>query len=164
MFFAKTEAGRLEIEARTRRLPAALRSILLMVDGQRSDAALREVIEGLKAPADTLEQLQAMGLIDNGRGVSVKAATPATSALAEAIAIDPAQEYRRLYDRMSGAVARYLGLKGYFLQLKVERCADAAALVALLPELESALRKVRGAAFTTRWGEETRQPTETVQP
>lgn len=164
MSFAKTEAGRLEIEARTRRLPAALRSILLMVDGQRSEAELRGLIEGLKAPVDALEQLQALGLIENGWSAAARPAGQATT-LAERASpetgegpVDAAQEYRWLYERMSGAVARYLGLKGYFLQLKIERCTDAQTLLALLPELESALRKARGAAFTAQWSEQTRQP------
>jgi len=163
MSFAKTEAGRLEIEARTRRLPAALRSILLMVDGQRSEAELRGLIEGLKAPADALEQLQEMGLIENGWNAVARPAGQAAAAERASPAVregpvDAAQEYRWLYERMSGAVTRYLGLKGYFMQLKIERCPDGPALLALLPELESALRKARGAAFTTQWSEQTRQP------
>jgi len=166
MSFAKTEAGRQEIEARTRRLPTALRSILLMIDGQRTDAELRSLIEGLKAPPDALEQLVEMGLIADGWNVA--AGVPATAAVrpastgavpaGEAPVYDAAQEYRWLYDRMSGAVGRYLGLKGYFLQLKIERCTDVASLQAVLPELEAALRKARGAAFTTQWSEQTRQP------
>jgi hypothetical protein len=194
MGFAKTEAGRQEIEARTRRLPTALRSILLMVDGQRSDAELRSLIEGLKAPPDALEQLLDMGLIADtwnlatGKPVA-RAATPAAASAAVAVATpstpaaspvpvasaapeapapatppapeaarDTAGEYRWLYDRMSGAVGRYLGLKGYFLQLKVERCTDVASLQLVLPDLEIALRKARGDAFTEQWLEETRQP------
>ncbi len=70
MSFAKTEAGRQEIEARTRRLPTALRSILLMIDGQRTDTELRSLIEGLKAPPDALEQLVEMGLIADGWNVA----------------------------------------------------------------------------------------------
>ena len=159
MGFAKTEAGRQEIEARTRRLPTALRSILLMVDGQRTDTELRSLIEGLKAPADALEQLAAMGLIADSWSVGGAApGAPAAAASGEAPVQDAAQEYRWLYDRMSGAVGRYLGLKGYFLQLKIERCTDVQSLQAVLPELEAALRKARGAAFTTQWSEQTRQP------
>ncbi|KRG48183.1 hypothetical protein ARC20_17385 [Stenotrophomonas panacihumi] len=204
MGFAKTEAGRQEIEARTRRLPTALRSILLMVDGQRSDAELRSLIEGLKAPPDALEQLLDMGLIADtwnlatGKPVAratasapasadLAAALPAAAvaspsadapvAVSDAVAVaapavqavartstvpaatpDAAGEYRWLYDRMSGAVGRYLGLKGYFLQLKVERCTDVASLQLVLPDLEIALRKARGDAFTEQWLEETRQP------
>lgn len=165
MGFAKTEAGRQEIDARTRRLPTALRSILLMVDGQRTDAELRSLIDGLKAPADALEQLEAMGLIaDSWKVANGTPRPPAPPAPAKAAQAEPqpvrdsAQEYRWLYDRMSGAVGRYLGLKGYFLQLKIERCADLQSLQTVLPELEAALRKARGAAFTTQWLEQTRQP------
>jgi len=165
MSYAKTEAGRQEIEARTRRLPTALRSILLMVDGQRGDTELRALIEGLKAPADAIEQLIAMELIVDNRppmvvamAAPLRAATAAVASEAGELPRDAAQEYRRLYERMSGAVTRYLGIKGYFLQLKIERCEDAQALHALMPELEAALRKARGAAFTTQWLEQTLQP------
>ncbi|HBK47374.1 MAG TPA: hypothetical protein DDZ67_13260, partial [Xanthomonadaceae bacterium] len=66
MPYLKTDAGRAEIETRALRLPAALRSILLMVDGQRSEAELRDLAGGLHAPADALEQLLALGLIEGG--------------------------------------------------------------------------------------------------
>ncbi len=36
VMYRKTEAGREEISQRTRKLPTQLRTILLMVDGQRS--------------------------------------------------------------------------------------------------------------------------------
>lgn len=148
---AKTEAGRLEIEQRTRRLPAALRSILLMVDGHRSDAELRTLAEGLHAPADTLEQLYAMGLIARV-GDQPAVAEPA------AVPAEAAQEYLRLYDRMSAAVTQHLGLKGYFMQLKIERCENAQALLELLPEMETALRKARGEDFAEHWLESVRSP------
>ena len=64
LLHAKTAAGRQEIEDRGRRLPAALRSILLMVDGHRDDTELRGLFEGLRAPPDALEQLAAQGLIE----------------------------------------------------------------------------------------------------
>ncbi len=46
--FRKTEAGREEIRDRGRRLPPALRTVLLMVDGQRPVSELKEVIAGLR--------------------------------------------------------------------------------------------------------------------
>ena len=64
LLHAKTAAGRQEIEDRARRLPAALRSILLMVDGQRDESELRGLFEGLRAPPDALQQLAALGLIE----------------------------------------------------------------------------------------------------
>ena len=68
--WCKTEAGRNEIQQRTRRLPAGLRSILLLVDGQRSDDELQAMMSGLHAPDDALGQLAADGLIERRSGAA----------------------------------------------------------------------------------------------
>ena len=65
----KTPAGRDEIESRARKLPANLRSILLLVDGQRTARQLRDVISGLHAPVDALDQLLLV-LVDLAIGVT----------------------------------------------------------------------------------------------
>lgn len=63
--------------------------------------------------------------------------------------------YQQLYDAMSEAVRRHLGLKGYFIQLKIERCTDALALERLYPELLAAVGKARSPALAQRWWQET---------
>ena len=136
----KTAAGRDEIESRARKLPANLRSILLLVDGQRSARQLRDVISGLHAPADALDQLVSHGLIAD--------ATPASSSPVPASPTSSAEianRYNVLYALMSDAVREHLGLRGYFLQLKIERCGDAQALLAVLPDLAAAVAKARDA-------------------
>ncbi|MBN6151458.1 hypothetical protein JR065_14020 [Xanthomonas sp. AmX2] len=172
--YGKTEAGRQEIVDRGRRLPAVLRSILLIVDGQKEDAALQQIIGGLHAPADALSQLEQMGLIQRGAGDPVPAAATATSPAPAAAAASEAphadapplqaevsdasaQRHSRLYDAMSEAVRQHLGLKGYFMQLKIERCSDVAALEALLPEFVAALAKATSPALASRWMQETLQ-------
>jgi hypothetical protein len=135
----KTPAGRDEIESRARKLPANLRSILLLVDGQRTARQLRDVISGLHAPADALDQLVPLGLI---------AAVPASSSAAlehPAPTADAANRYGVLYMLMSDAVREHLGLRGYFMQFKIERCGNADELLALLPDLATALAKARDA-------------------
>jgi len=67
---------------------------------------------------------------------------------------DPAL-YQQLYEAMSDAVRRHLGLKGYFMQLKIERCTDALALERLCPELLAAVGKARSPALAQRWWQET---------
>lgn len=62
--YIKSDAGREEIRTRALHLPAAIRSILLIVDGQRSVAQFHDIIAGSKAPANTLETLLAQGLIE----------------------------------------------------------------------------------------------------
>ncbi|MEG3790266.1 hypothetical protein V1318_09055 [Lysobacter sp. CCNWLW3] len=154
---SKTEAGREEIEHRTRKLPTVLRSLLLLVDGQRDVAQLRTVAAGLHGPPDALEQLVAMGLIGVGGQASAavraslaaaaNGAQAAPSAAPAHAAGDSSSRYGVLYTLMSEAVREQLGLRGYFLQLKIERSADLAELAQLLPDLRAAVAKARDAAL-----------------
>lgn len=156
----KTDAGREEIQRRTRKLPNVLRSILLLVDGQRSVGQLREVIAGLRGPHDALEQLQAMGLVEVPQTLAAAAAasirdgarvTGQVAIAAVAARAGTAQPvgggYAALYTLMSETVREHLGLRGYFLQLKIERCTDVAELMALLPDLSTALAKAHNVGF-----------------
>jgi hypothetical protein len=96
------------------------------------------VISGLHAPADALDQLVSLGLIVD--------AAPATSTMApehSAPTAEAANRYNVLYTLMSDAVREHLGLRGYFMQLKIERCGNAEELLALLPDLAVALAKAR---------------------
>jgi len=148
----KTHAGRDEIQNRTRKLAPVLRSILLIVDGDRSARHLRDLIASLHGPQDALEQLEAMGLIASSAAVAATqfahaptpgaafAAAPAPAPLSMA---DAARRYQTLYGLMTEAVREHLGLRGYFLQLKIERCGNSDELAELLPDLSAALAKVR---------------------
>lgn len=152
---SKTEAGREEIERRTRKLPTVLRSLLLVVDGQRDVAQLRAVATGLHGPPDALEQLVGLGLIGVGGQASVsapvRAAAPVAATPAAPVSLpgvgDASSRYGVLYALMSDAVREQLGLRGYFLQLKIERSADLAELAQLLPDLRAAVAKARDVAL-----------------
>jgi hypothetical protein len=165
--YFKTDAGRQEIQDRGRKLPASLRSLLLMVDGQRDQTQLRDLMTGLHAPDDALEQLLVMGLVK--RNEPAAATPPAAPALAVAATGPlpgevklPADfgRYRSLYEIVTDTVRRHLGLKGYFLQLKVEKCADVDALLALLPEVATALTKAKDHTFASEWLARTRAEVE----
>ena len=151
--YFKTEAGKQEIQDRGHRLPSALRSLLLMVDGQRDQAQLREMMAGLHAPEDGLEQLVVLGLVKR----TEPAAAPQLGPLPGAVTL-PAEfgRYRRLYEIVTDTVRRHLGLKGYFMQLKVEKCPDVDSLLALLPEIATALTKAKDHAFASEWLARTR--------
>jgi len=49
--------------------------------------------------------------------------------------------YTILYALMTDLVREQLGVRGYFLQLKLERAQDAPTLEGLLPDLQAALAK-----------------------
>ncbi|RNF81829.1 hypothetical protein [Montanilutibacter psychrotolerans] len=138
----KTDAGREEIRKRTLKLPNALRAVLLLVDGQRSVAQLRGVVAGLHGPANALDQLLAAGLIARGANAATEGAKPVP-----AVASDEASRYGILYTLMSETVRQHLGLRGYFLQLRIERCVDVAGLMALMGDLKIALAKAHGTDF-----------------
>ncbi|AUZ54389.1 hypothetical protein B1L07_03830 [Stenotrophomonas acidaminiphila] len=152
LIHAKTAAGRREIEDRGLRLAPALRSVLLLVDGQRDSRELLQMAQELRAPEDALEQLLALGLIEVvGGNVERAPPVPVTTQLGD----DPLR-YQQLRDWMAESVRRHLGLKGYLIQLKIERSRSAVGLEQLWPEVAAALGKAKSPAFASRWLEETR--------
>jgi hypothetical protein len=154
--FSKTDAGKQEILERSRKLTSGARSILLMADGQRNEAELTELIAALHAPPDTLQQLLGLGLITAARQDQLVAEAASSKRAGEnaAVASSPqaaGEKYLALYALMTESIRAHLGLKGYFMQLKVERCTDLDALQALLPEMANALSRAKDHAFATRW-------------
>ncbi|MET0289653.1 MAG: hypothetical protein ABW178_08505 [Pseudoxanthomonas sp.] len=150
--FIKTAAGRQEIEQRTRKLAAGVRSILLMIDGQRTLDELDAMIEALHAPPDTMAQLLVAGLAKPVEAGAVAVSEAEEASHAAAATLSPAaQRYIFLYTLLSDSIRAHLGLKGYFLQLKVERATDADALLLLLPDIRDALAKVKKVQFADRW-------------
>lgn len=156
MAYVKTAAGRREIEDRALRLPAVLRSILLVIDGRRGDAELEALVTGLRGPADALAQLVERGLIEREAGAGAEPGTSPAATAGVALSTD-AERYLRLYEWMSETVRLRLGLKGYFMQLKIERCGDAEALRGLWPEMAAALGKSHGPSLAERWLQESEQ-------
>ncbi|SPR96630.1 hypothetical protein [Cupriavidus taiwanensis] len=75
--------------------------------------------------------------------VAEVAAPPHASAAA---AHSPAeiQAYQRVYHFYTDVIGQHLGLRGYMLQVKVEKAADLPALMALREPLHAALLKARG--------------------
>jgi hypothetical protein len=155
--FFKTDAGKQEILERSRKVASGVRSILLMVDGQRNETELTELMASLHAPPDTLQQLLGLGLIVAARQDELVAEASASSkrpSLSAGMSSSPpavGEKYLALYALMTDSIRAHLGLKGYFMQLKVERCTDLDALQSLLPEMANALSRAKDHAFATRW-------------
>jgi hypothetical protein len=180
--YTKTEAGREEMRTRALHLSGALRTVLLLVDGHRSVAQLKELMTGGKAPPDALEQLLAMALISlqSMAPAETKVAAPIPMAPPAPVAIAPhappdfapkpiasppgqrlvaplapvappspaasesATRFNTLYTLMNEIVSDYLGLRGYFMQLKIEKCSSAEELLDLQEELGAAIAKGHG--------------------
>jgi hypothetical protein len=139
--FSKTASGRTEIDVRSRRLPPVLRAVLLLVDGQRDASALRALAAEIHAPADALEQLAAMSLIAATPEAAESPVTPDAAA----------RRVRRVSSLMAQAVQEHLGVLGFFMQRKIERCTHVAELEALLPDVGEAVARARGFDSARQW-------------
>lgn len=154
--FDKTTAGRDEVRTRARGLPQRLRSVLILVDGARTEAALRQAVELTAAPVDTVETLLSMGLIQpvavtvTVPAKAAKAAKPAPAgelveqAFAAATTADP-ERFRIAKKFMNETVVDALGLRSFMFTLKLEKCATLPDLAALAPEYTRLVQKAKGA-------------------
>jgi hypothetical protein len=62
----------------------------------------------------------------------------------ELLSSEAATRFNRLYTLMNEIVSDYLGLRGYFMQLKIEKCSSTEELLALQEELGAAIAKAHG--------------------
>lgn len=150
--YAKTEAGRAEIGQRRHGLVPSMRSLLLLVDGRRGITLLRHFATSLHAPDDAIERLEALGLI----APTDATGAPRPSGGFESLPSEPppsetALRYITLSGLMSEGVRAHLGLRGFLMQLRIERCTDAGALLALLPDVGAAIGKARTVEFANEW-------------
>ncbi|SOY46815.1 conserved hypothetical protein [Cupriavidus taiwanensis] len=75
---------------------------------------------------------------------AAEAAAPPHASDAAAHSPAEIQAYQRLYHFYTDVIGQHLGLRGYLLQVKVEKAADLPALMALREPLHAALLKARG--------------------
>ena len=166
--FVKTALGLDEVRSRALKLPQRLRTMLIMVDGTRTVAQLRQAQLTLGAPGDFLENLLALGLVvsDMAPAKPASGATPPSSqsppaqaATAAQAAVDfelslpaldtglpqDAEKFRAALKFMNDTSVDLLGLRSFFFTLKVEKCFTMADLKELIPQFSSAIAKSKGA-------------------
>lgn len=154
--FHKTEAGQEEIRTRGRKLDHKLRALLLIVNGERSQSALLDQVAGMGVGQEALDTLLSLGLIAPSEGSATAEAAP-VAALATAAAsaapvgvqtsaadVASGDGYRELYHFYTDVIGHHLGLRGYVLQVKVEKAATLVELAALRDTLGVALQKAKG--------------------
>ena len=155
----KSAAGRAALASRGVDLPAPLRTLLLMIYGDKTAAEYSEIASRLPAGRAGLQQLIERGLVE-----TVTEQTPSNAPTAPAPAkpdatliapqsdvvqmeathtVDEAALQRLLYPEFVRAVAD-LGLRGVMLQMKVERAMSAKDLLALRDSVEAAIAKSKG--------------------
>ena len=160
MIWAKTDAGRTEIQARALVKERAQRNLLLVIDGIKTDEMLLANLVGITA--DDFAALQSLGLITPAAGTSGSrsgaspsargAAAPSTAAGA-APAADPLPlDYGQFTQALTQMISKELGLRGFVLTLAVEKAGTIQELQAVAQRTltQIAERKGEAAAVAAR--------------
>lgn len=155
MIWTKTEAGRGEIQSRALVRERAQRTLLLLIDGVRSDVMLLSDLAGISA-ADFMT-LQALGLITAAQQPAVLPVPPpmpavlsAANANANASASGSADtaplDYAQFTAVLTRLISSELGLRGFVLTLAVEKAATADELQAVAQRALTQIRARKGDA------------------
>ena len=144
--YTKTELGVRELRERHLNLPLPLRSLLIMIDGNRTVANVLEKARALGLDDQAFETLAIQGLV-----------APKFSAPSAAVngAMEPqrseadVERYLRAQQMMSDAINGHLGLRGYGLMMRLQKAGNLRDLHELLHELAAALVKRVGVETAT---------------
>lgn len=143
--FAKTELGVRELKERQRNLPLPLRSLLIMIDGQRTVADVLAKTRALGLDERAIEKLAVDGLIAPRFAVRVDANDTIEPQRTE----DEVERYLKAQQMMSDAINSHLGLRGYGLMMRLQKANNLRDLHELLRDLAAALVKRIGVEEAT---------------
>ena len=154
--YDKTDKGREEIATRKHHLPNKLRPLLVMIDGKQQVPGLLQKVGPLGLNEDNLQELLLLELIapvDNSvlqhPAAYADSPPPApetgnTEDAEEKIGVDKYQEIYRFFNEH---IKANLGLRGFALQLKVERAVSLDDFRALRRPFLEAVMKTKGREF-----------------
>lgn len=150
LIFDKTDKGREEIATRKHHLATRLRTLLLLVDGKHSAENLLKKVSGLGLNEQAIAELLESELIHAVETAPV-AAPAAPEPVETAAAPEPAgilpkgeSQFQALYNFYTETIRSTIGLRGYALQLKVERCASIDDFRELRQDYLEAVLKAKG--------------------
>ena len=132
--YRKTDRGAAEITDRKMKVSPRLRTMLILIDGTRPEFLVKEEAAKVGAPADFLEQLVALGLVEKAGHA---AAGPAP-------AVDEFSRFRAAKDFMNTTIVDALGIKSFFFTMKLERAGTREDLREIAPAYRQAIAKAAG--------------------
>ncbi len=165
--FDKTEKGREEIATRKYHLTSRIRSLLVMIDGKQSADELLKKVAGLGLTEQAIADLLQDGFIKDAAAAFLTeaagtsgatsqanpAAVPPAGSAAMAPAPPPASEpllpegqtqFEAIYRFYNETIKSTIGLRGYALQLKVEKAASIEDFRLLKKPYLEAVEKAKG--------------------
>lgn len=156
IYYDKTEKGREEISSRKYQLPSKLRPLLVMIDGKHGSDELLKRLAAIGLTQENLEELLRLGCI-----APVQVSVPAPVELARkdtpqvveetktetketSKQVTPAEKIANLRQFFTETIKGNLGLRGFTLQLKVERAETLEDFISLSEDYVEALYKAKG--------------------
>jgi hypothetical protein len=153
--FDKTDKGREEIITRKYRLASRLRSLLVLIDGKKDNVELLSKVAGLGLDMQSLAELAEGEFIEGVAVTPVRASASAASSVIEEgnlsisdndqnkVMISP-ESFLALQTFFNETIRSMIGLRGFTLQLKVERAGTLADFQALREPYLAAVKKAKG--------------------
>jgi hypothetical protein len=113
VIWAKTDAGRIEMQARALVKERAQRNLLLVIDGVKTEEMLLANLAGISA--DDFAALQSLGLIAPVPEVVSRSGVAAANRSAAPL------DYAQFTEALTQMISKELGLRGFVLTLAVEK-------------------------------------------
>jgi hypothetical protein len=164
VIWIKTDAGRAEMQSRALVKERPQRTLLLLIDGAKTDDVLLASVVGTQP--DDFNSLQALGLIVPAQG-GVRSGSPRSGATAPVpldilipstpsapLPLEPGEpaDYAKFTATLTQLISKELGLRGFTLTLAVEKAGTIEELQAVAQRTLDQIRDRKGeaAAATAR--------------
>ncbi|MFZ6657966.1 hypothetical protein [Undibacterium sp. TJN19] len=156
IIYDKTDKGREEITTRKHQLAPRLRTLLVMIDGKQTATEIMKKVAGLGLTEQNVQELLEQDFIaeiksDETTSADVHeietamAVKPDTAADIEPLPeMTDAERFQALYNFFNETIKSAIGLRGYGLQLKVERAGNIEDFRALRQAYIEAILKAKG--------------------
>ena len=143
--YAKTDLGLAELKERKLNLPIALRSLLIMIDGNRTVGEVLERARALRVDASTFSALERAGLIAKRFSAPSVEDEKAPAPRSE----DEVERFIAAQQQLSALINEHLGFRGYLMMMRLQRAENLRDLHDFLPDFAQALVKRVGAGAAT---------------
>jgi hypothetical protein len=144
--YAKTDDGIRELKERKLNLPIALRSLLIMIDGNRTVAEVLDRARVLRVDVSAAAALERAGLI--AKRFSAPSVVEAGIPYAPR-SEDEVQRFIAAQQRLSDLLNKHLGFRGYLMMMRLQRAENLRDLHDFLPDVAQALVKRIGIEAAT---------------
>jgi len=143
--YAKTDEGVRELKERKLNLPIALRSLLIMIDGNRTVGEVLERSRALRVDASTFSALERAGLIAKRFSAPSVDDEKAPAPRSE----DEVERFIAAQQQLSALINEHLGFRGYLMMMRLQRAENLRDLHDFLPDFAQALVKRMGVGAAT---------------